>query len=83
MEEDIVLAPIMEEEFDWDAAITGLLTRASDGDVSDDDVAFVMSLLPGVDDNLKEWLQDLVDRLGPENIQLIFMLWMIYKMRRR
>lgn len=79
-EEDIAL---MEEEFNWKAAITGLLMRAQDGEVSDDDVDFVLSILPGVDDNLQEWLQDLVDRLGQKNIELIMYLWMIYQMRSR
>jgi len=79
-EEDIAL---MEEEFDWKTAITSLLMRAQDGEISDDDVEFVLSLLPSADDDLQAWLQDLVFKLGQKNIELIMYLWMIYQMRSR
>ena len=54
---------------DWSKVVSEILMRFGDGEVSDEDVAFVLSILPTGDTNLKEWLQDLVDRIGAEKVR--------------
>jgi len=68
---------------DWDSVVSQILMRAADGVVSDEDVAYILSILPTGDTNLKEWLQDLVDRVGAENVQLLMALYMLYQMRKK
>lgn len=63
---------------EWEAKLQELLMRGMDGEVSDEDVAFVLELLTGANDDPKEWLQSLVDKIGPENMRRIYGLWMIF-----
>jgi len=71
----------LTEGTDWVATLQEILMRAADGEISDDDTAFVVSHLPVIGDNLQEWLQNATDNLGQEKIQIILMLILIYKMR--
>jgi len=69
---------LLDIEVDWEEMLTELLRRGADGEVSDEDVAFVLSLLTGSSDDPKAWLQSLVDRIGPENMRKMLGLWMIF-----
>lgn len=63
---------------DWEVKILELIQRAADGVVSDEDVAFVLELLTGANEDPKKWLQDLVDRIGPKNLKKLLGLWFIF-----
>ena len=71
----------LTEGTDWVADLQEILMRASDGEISDDDAAFVVAHLPVIGGSIKEWLQSVTDNLGREKIQIILMLILIYKMR--
>ena len=66
-----------------DNVVSELLMRASDGNVSDEDVEWLLKQLPAEQTNLKDWLQDILDKIGPENLQLLGFLYMWYRMRKR
>lgn len=63
----------------WEQTLREALTRMADGDVSDDDVEFIMANLPVVGDNLQQWLQELVDEPKEvKNVRLLLSLLALY-----
>lgn len=68
----------VEEAYNWEVKIMELIQRAADGHISDEDVEFVMGLLTGSSEDPKKWLQELVDKIGPDNLKKLLGLWFIF-----
>jgi len=65
--------------YSWEQILREALTRMADGDVSDEDVEFIMDHLPVVGYNLQQWLQELVDEPKEiKNVRLLLSLLALY-----
>jgi hypothetical protein len=68
---------------DWILKLEQALFRVADGDVSDDDVEFIMANVPKLGDELQEQLQALVDEPHEQrNVQIALGLLAMYKLWR-